>query len=352
MSKRWNALPFFWQVYWVTVALVFGIVVSVELVGETLMAPVFIYFFGAFTDEHETLLWFAAIFLFSPLGGLALSRFVDNKLKSLAESAGRLAGGDFTARAQVTGASTDAFGELRDGFNVMAQKLEDLFLMERRLLADVSHELRSPLTRMSMALALAEKNADPAGRRHLELMAKELEGMSELVTLLLQQGQRSLSSTEQGVVDVGHLLRMVAADASFEGGAAGKQVTCEVADGLMVRGSGIGLRTLFANVVGNALKYTPLGEAVEISAKVRDGQVLAQVRDYGLGVPDAALEDIFQAFFRVDDSRARDTGGVGLGLAIAKQTAYAHGGGIVARNAQPGLLVEITLPVWLETKGK
>ena len=101
---------------------------------------------------------------------------------------------------------------------------------------------------------------------------------------------------------------------------------------------------MFANVVNNALRYTPSGTSVVIRARKEAERVLIEVRDYGPGVPDSMLEDIFHPFFRVDDSRDRETGGVGLGLALAKQAAHAHGGAITAFAANPGLRMLVTLP--------
>ena len=344
LKARWGSLSFFWQVYWFTVLLVFVIVISVELVGENIFEPVFIYYFGDFTDIHETVLWFASIFMLSPLSGLFLSRFIEKKLSGLAESSVRLAGGDLSARTALAGSASDAFGKLVAHFNTMAQKLEDLFSMERRLLADVSHELRSPLTRMSMALALAEKSADTTTRRHLERIEKEIDTMGELVALLLEQGGHSLQSIEQGMVDVGELLRAVAADVSFEGKEAGKTAQCTVEAPLFVHGNALGLRTLFANIAGNALRYTPPGSTITMRADRHGKNILVTIRDQGPGVPEAMLDDIFRAFFRVDGSRDRNTGGVGLGLAIAKQIAHAHGGSISARNTLPGLELQVSLP--------
>ncbi len=343
-GRWWRALPFSRQVFWLTLLLLSIGVFFVEGLGENILEPLLLPSFSEYGEEFETFLWCVGILLPSLFSGWFLSRYVEKKLRGLVKTGERLAGGDLTARIPVPGNPDDAFGKVAESFNVMAQKLEDLFTMERRLLADISHELRSPLTRMGMALALAERGADPAARRHLKTMENDVERMNELVALLLQQGRRSLHSTEQGRIDIGELLRSVASDAVFEGDDSGKSLDFRLEDGLLVQGAGVSLRTLFANVVANALRYTPAGKAVTIRARRENNDIRVEIRDHGPGVPDTMLEDIFHPFFRVDDSRDRETGGVGLGLALARQAAHLHGGSIAARNANPGLLVLISLP--------
>ena len=344
LKSRWAMLPFSRQVFWATLALLIGIVFFVEVLGETILEPLFTAWFGEFSNLHEGILWCIGIVVPSVGSSWFLSRFVEKKLRGPAEASRRLAEGDLSARIDLKENREDAFGRVAVAFNSMAQKLEDLFTMERRLLADISHELRSPLTRMGMALALAEHIADTPVQRHLETMEKELERMSELVALLLQQGRQSLLSAEQGLIDVGAVLRAVAADAAFEGQDSGKTLDCVLEEGLLVHGGSMSLRTMFANVVNNALRYTPNGASVVVRARKEGEVILVEVRDYGPGVPDSMLEDIFHPFFRVDDSRNRETGGVGLGLALAKQAAHAHGGAITASVATPGLRMLVTLP--------
>ena len=119
----------------------------------------------------------------------------------------------------------------------------------------------------------------------------------------------------------------------------------------MIEGSPVLLRTMLANIVNNALAYAPEDSTIEVSGRKAPGNIIViEVRDYGPGVPARMLEDIFRAFYRVDDSRTRETGGVGLGLAIAKQIVESHGGNIMAENAVPGLLLRVQLPLIAEAE--
>ena len=165
LKSRWAMLPFSRQVFWATLALLIGIVFFVEVLGETILEPLFTSRFGTFSDLHEGILWCIGIVVPSLGSSWFLSRFVEKKLRGPAEASRRLAEGDLSARIDLRENREDAFGRVAVAFNTMAQKLEDLFTMERRLLADISHELRSPLTRMGMALALAERGADAPGAR-------------------------------------------------------------------------------------------------------------------------------------------------------------------------------------------
>ncbi len=344
LKRRLNALPFSRQVFWVTLVSLALLVAFVEVLGDQVLEPLFTSVFSAPPDTAETILWGFGILLPALLCSRLLSRFVERRLDNLATTGARLAAGDLTARIAPPDNNEDAFGKMTTEFNAMAQKLEDLFAAERRLLADISHELRSPLTRLGMALALAERDADDRVRRRLEVMESEVERMNELVAVLLQQGRLSLQSMEKTSVDLSDLLRTVAADAAFEGRATGKIVGGDIEDGLVVQGAAMSLRSLFANMADNALRYTPEGSSVEIHGRRDNGCILVEVRDHGPGVPEDMLEDIFRAFFRVDDSRDRQTGGVGLGLALARQAALAHGGEISAQNVAPGLLIRVVLP--------
>ncbi len=345
LAERWRSLPLFWKIYWTTVLLFGGIAASVEWT-EDLVEPLLGSTFGIPSVWQEALLWLIGILGPSLLSGYLLSRFINRSFESIARTAARLAGGDLSARAEMTGNPDDAFGKMTGSFNAMAQSLERLLTNERRLLADISHELRSPLTRMHMAIALAQREDAPAIAPLIERMEKETARMTQMVALLLQQGRDNLLPDAPEEVDMADLIREIAADFRFEGQAEEKTAESFLTEPLPVRGNASQLRTMLASVAANALAYTPRASTVTMQGLRDNGDVIIIIRDQGPGVPPDAVEDIFRAFYRVDDSRARDTGGVGLGLAIARQVARSHGGDITARNADPGLAVVIRLPIF------
>ena len=346
LLNKWRNLSLFWQTYLVTVLLVGSIVASVELLEDVFLEPFILAMTGSPASWHEDALWAVGVLFPSLLSGYLLSWLLRRKLKGIENAVDLLARGDLSARAVTLGNTGDVFDRVIISFNVMAQRLEKLLTNERRLLTDISHELRSPLTRMNMAIALAQRTANEETLSHIARMEKEVERMNALVALLLQQGREALVPEGESVpVDVSDLLRDIAADAAFEGEVIGKQVDCAIDDNLVVYGSSLSLRTLFNNITANALAHTSSGSTMQIRGWREGKEAVVTVTDNGPGVPEDMLDDIFRAFYRVDDSRTRSTGGVGLGLAIARQAARMHGGDIEAQNRNPGLCMTVRLPL-------
>jgi len=227
----------------------------------------------------------------------------------------------------------------------MAERIQTLLTAERRLLQDVSHELRSPLARLSFALELVRKN--PASNEAFARVKKEVDRMSQLIGDLLQvtrvEGDPGLRNDEP--IEIGAFLREIVEDCSLEAMARGCQILMHDDGERSLRGDRELLRSAFENVLRNAIRYTQAGQQVEVRMSGEAGQVVVAVRDFGPGVPEAELIAIFRPFHRVEQDRNRaGGGGVGLGLAIAQRAVFLHHGQIEARNAQPGLLVEIRLP--------
>ncbi len=249
----------------------------------------------------------------------------------------------------------DDLGLLAADLDTMAQRLRHQLESKQQLLRDVSHELRSPLARLQLALSLAEREKGDAERRHLTRIASEADRLEQLIarTLQLVRLERPVGSFEHLTVDVGELLRTIAADVAIEADAQGCLVNVQADPGLVVSGDPELLRSAFENVIRNAVRYSPRGAVVTISARRMatdsDGPQAVEVivRDHGPGVPDKDLTLIFEPFYRVEAAREHRTGGgEGLGLAIAARAVSLHGGGIEARNAQSGgLAVSITLPL-------
>jgi two-component system sensor histidine kinase CpxA len=228
----------------------------------------------------------------------------------------------------------------------MAEKIRELLENQKRLLSDVSHELRSPLARLRVALALSRRREDDSQRSSHERIEKEIERLDELIGRILtlsrlESGQLKLTTSQ---VDLNELVEDVVADARFEAARTGHSIAFQSDVQVEVEANEELLRSSIENVVRNALYYTAGNEPINIRLSAENGQAVLRVRDNGPGVPPEALAKLFEAFYRVDDSRVTATGGTGLGLAIAKRAILAHDGAITARNVAPhGLEIEIRL---------
>jgi signal transduction histidine kinase len=284
-------------------------------------------------------LWIgAAAFAFSYI----LTLLLGSPLRSLEQVVERFGRGDLSARAESR--RQDEFGKLAGSFNLMAERIETLLTAERRLLQDVSHELRSPLARLEFAVELARTSPDRG--KALDRIKKEADRLSTLVSELLQvtRAESDPQSRNLAAIPLRGLLEDVIGDAAVESEAREIVLRLEAADALELRGDRELLRRAVENVLRNAIRYAPEGTVVEISLRKHGDHALIAMRDYGPGVPEESLSSLFKPFFRVEADRNRDSGGVGLGLSIAQRAVTLHQGSIRARNAQPGLLVEIELP--------
>ncbi|MGD0988392.1 MAG: ATP-binding protein [Candidatus Sulfotelmatobacter sp.] len=270
----------------------------------------------------------------------------------------QLAAGDLTARAggPSSGRRDEVAGLMRD-FDAMAARLENLVKAQSRLLNDISHELRSPLARLNVALGLARQRSGPEAATMLERIELEASRLNELIGRLLtlarlEDGEQRVPSTPVALDEV---VLAVTEDAEFEAQARGCHVRSHIPEGdWSVRGQASLLHSAIENVVRNAIRYTREGTAVEVQLERKLGadgaEAVVSVSDSGSGVPSDALEKLFQPFYRLDEDRGRQTGGVGLGLAITERAVRFHGGRVVAFNrAEGGLRLEIFLPLLAST---
>lgn len=312
---------------------------------------------------------YAAALLVSALVCYWLARYVLEPVRRLQHATRKLAGGDLSARVLSTPALArrrDEFSELARDFDEMAYRIESLLSAQRRLIADISHELGSPLTRVNVALGLAFRKANPEVKPELERIQREASRLNDLIRQLLLlaelENRSELAPVER--VHLSELARDVAADAEFEAGSRHCRVRVAATDGDGSSMDGIApfgpqvsgvvhlLRSAIDNVVRNAVRYTaPDTEVlIEVGNACADGDgagdhAIVRVRDHGPGVPPEALADLFRPFYRVSESRDRQSGGTGLGLAIAQQAVEAHGGHVRAYNdPEGGLVVELDLP--------
>jgi len=294
-------------------------------------------------------------FLIIGLFSSVLARYLALPVSRIRLAAQRLSSGDLSARVQPNHIprGRDEIAHLARDFDTMAGRLQSLVTAQNRLLGDVSHELRSPLARMNLALELARRGDDVKRHAALERIERESARLDvlvgELLTLSrLENGLRA--ETINNAVDLVALTREVAADAEFEAANAGRGVSVMFRapeKPVIVRGDPELLRRAIENVSRNALRHTADDSQVAIELFVEGPNVVVSVADGGPGVPPDELDAIFHPFYRVEGARDRPDGssGTGLGLAIAQRAVTAHGGTISARNREEGgLRVRLSLP--------
>jgi signal transduction histidine kinase len=285
-------------------------------------------------------LFLAAVLLAAVLGSIPLARAIASPLEKLTRAARALGEGDLTVRAGVR--APGEVGELARAFDEMAERIEKLVKEERELLANVSHELRTPLARIRVALDLAAEGDLPAARRYLSEIGTDLWELELLVKDVLTaawldtQGRRAGNelALRRERVEPGELLAHAAE--RFRAAHPDRSLDLRVDGGLPpLEGHAVLLRRLLENLLDNARKYSEPAEPVVLSARAEGQDLLVEVRDRGIGIDAADLPRLFTPFFRTDRSRARGTGGVGLGLTLAKRIVEAHGGSIAVESA-PG----------------
>jgi two-component system sensor histidine kinase CpxA len=277
-----------------------------------------------------------------------LALYLTSPVKKLKAAVQQFAEGNLDVRVSPQLRSRqDELADLGREFDHMAERIAALISAQKRLLADISHELRSPLARLTVALELARKNTTGKGIAALDRIELESERVNSLVGQLL-----ALTRLESGAERVPpeclvleDIVQLVIDDANYEAKPHHKEVKVLQLASCRVRGSSELLRSGIENVVRNAIRYTAEGTAVEVSLTCPPGAAVLTVRDYGPGVPEAELTHIFEPFYRVGEARERSSGGVGLGLSIADRTIKLHGGSIRAENVPGGLLITIELPV-------
>lgn len=277
-----------------------------------------------------------------------LSRMFTRPIRQLQQSASRLGSGRMDTRApQALAGRGDELGELARSFDAMATQLEGLMDSHKQLLRDVSHELRSPLARLTVALELARDTAGEGAQEDLQRIALEAERLNELIgeVLSLARFEQGAIDAEMAELDLTALLVEVIGDASFEAEAAGKRVQTDTLPDCRIRADRLWLQRALDNVLRNAVRHTADGTAVRVDMQHIGDDISITVRDHGPGVPEDALAHLFEPFFRAEEARTRSAGGYGLGLAIAQRVIDMHGGSIHARHAEGGgLQIRIALP--------
>jgi two-component system sensor histidine kinase CpxA len=285
-----------------------------------------------------------------------LSWSLTTPVTRLRKAAQSLAAGDLSARTGVSGNGRgDELTELMRDFDRMADRIEVLVDSQSRLLKDVSHELRSPLARLSVALGLARQRATSENAAELNGSLNRIELETDRLNRLIQR-LLTISRLESGTdglrkktFSLREMVEQVTHDADYETPGRGCRLVADAADEFPVEADPDLLRSAVENVVRNATRYTAEGTKVDVRLERQQAaggeEILIRVLDSGPGVPSEALQKIFEPFYRLDDARNQQTGGAGLGLSIADRAIKLHGGQLHASNRREGgLEVEIRIP--------
>jgi two-component system sensor histidine kinase CpxA len=280
---------------------------------------------------------------------LIIAHYLSKPIERLRNATNELARGNLDIRvSRYIGNRRDEIAELVRDFDSMAAELRNLIQSERNLLSGVSHELRSPIARMRLALTLA-RDSDARERREMldriEQETIQLDSMLEkiLTVARLEGGQHKPKFESVSLRDI---VDSVLDDARFEATAFDVDIKFTDSPQINLPGDPDLLRSAIENIVRNAMFYSGAGGEIEIALRRDNGNALLSVRDNGPGVPEASLPLLFKPFYRVDNSRVDSTGGMGLGLAIVRNAVLVHGGTVTAHNVVPhGLEIVIQLPV-------
>jgi len=290
----------------------------------------FLPYYFLVTGVTGTLCWIAAAGVISPI-------------RKIASSIAIFGQGNLGIRVE-----TDRDDEIGRSFNEMAERLERLITSERRLLGDISHELRSPLARLKFAMKLARSSPNPASA--LDRIERDVNRIASLVADIVEINvvEDDPAMQEKREICIRDIIDEVVRDCSLEAEARGCSIEVSGTVCGQVHGNPELLRRAVENVLRNAIRYSPEKSPIDFSISETDEDAHIVIRDFGPGVPEAAMTRIFDPFFRVEEARNTNGGGSGLGLSIAKRAVHLHRGAITAENATPGLRVTIAIPLTRE----
>ena len=278
-----------------------------------------------------------------------IARYLVSPLRVFERAGVRLANGDLQVRiSPELGRRADEIAQFATTFDRMAERIERLVLAHRNLIRDVSHDLRTPLARAHAATSLARNVAGPEVMPELDRIEKEIDSLNSMIHRLLTFSR--LDAEDPGLhrqeIDVHAFLLELIEESRFEANVDGRYVLLEVGDDCSVLADEQLLRSAIENVVRNALRYTPAETSVNVVQSVVGDLCLIEVRDFGPGVSEEHLEQLFEPFYQTEADRAPHHGGFGIGLAIARRAVELHGGSIDAANAEDGgLIVTVSLPI-------
>lgn len=287
--------------------------------------------------------------LISGLISYVLARYISKPIRSLREATKQLAAGDLSVRVMPgIRKHKDEIYHLAKDFDDMAEKLERSVDAQKRLIQDISHELRSPIARLQVALELTRKRLHDHEQQDLDRIENECQQLNDIITSLLNLPAYELKP-EMALgeeVDVASLIQILCDDLNYSPGGAKVTFSNHLPKPITVRGNGQLLRSALENVMKNAQHYTEGGEPITITLEQNENELDILCCDNGPGIPENKLTEIFKPFYRTSEARERSSGGHGLGLAIAKRAIDLHQGKIQALNTPPkGLCIHIRLPI-------
>lgn len=345
IAAFWTSQPLFRRLY-VCGMLFIGAFAFLGETGEHIASNILLNGSGQMLSHFQNvILWTTFTIIVAAVECFVLISFLKRVIGHFTSVIHRLAAGEQSARIapEMTGRQ-DELGLLARAFNAMAEQREQESAREKELLAAVSHELRSPLTRLSVSVELLRR--EKVSPEFLDRLSIETERMEALIGSILEYSRMEAGVQRFCSLDMAALVREVAEDVRFEGSVRGCDVETRLPDSLVLFGDGGMLRHAVENVLRNALRYTPDDGRIAVRMQAEDGVCRLTVEDNGPGVPESALDQIFRPFFRVDASRQRASGGAGMGLSIAESAVRAHHGRIWAENrSEGGLSVHIELPL-------
>jgi two-component system OmpR family sensor kinase len=291
-------------------------------------------------------------FLILVIGALITARWIVRPIERLSRTARALGSGDLQARSQLDRA--DEIGELGHRFDEMADRIAGLLATEKELLANVAHELRTPLTRIGVALDLASEGDAEAARASLTEIAVDVSELETIVDDILTAMRFELASARapaqlplrRARIPAGEIA--TAAADRLRARHPERPLELDIPDDLpAIDVDPVLLRRVVDNLLENAHKYTPdAGSPIRLAVRRDAGELILEVADRGIGIPADDLPRIFTAFFRGERSRSRETGGVGLGLTLARRIVEAHGATIdVTSTPNVGTTVQVAIPV-------
>ena len=299
-----------------------------------------------------------AMLLLASVFSLWLAHHIASPIHKIQSTARRVATGDLSARVPaIVSRRHDELAALAIDFDAMVDRLEALIRSQKELLSSVSHEVRSPLARINLSLAILRNEWADGPEDVLHRLECDVERVDLLMgqLLTLSRLEAGISSSERTVVSVGHFLEEVIADCDFEAQSLGKSVSFETNNSLSIENADPhALRSAFENIIRNAVRFTRPGTNVEVKLAAEtifpNSSAVIAVRDYGPGVPEDSLQAIFQPFVQLTNKEPSQEGHNGLGLAIASEAIRMHRGTITAVNLPSGgLEIRVKLPVVSQT---
>ncbi|MGK2234219.1 MAG: two-component system sensor histidine kinase CpxA [Colwellia sp.] len=305
--------------------------------------------FGNIIQRIPTWLRLAIPIIISSFLLWLLTRSFTKPLIAMQTAAARFGDGDFSTRIPLIAQRNDEIGACAASFNLMAEKLAQNIGSHQRLMADVSHELRSPMTRLQIALGLAQQNniSEALLHKHLQRCELEIARLDEMISsvLSLSRQENTISQLELMSLDLKQLLTLCIEDAQYIANEKSINILFDYQGSALLQADANLLSSAINNILVNAVNYSHKNQQVTVKLTKTNSTFIIEIADTGTGVPIEDLPKLFDPFYRVAQARDRATGGTGLGMAIAKQAVVAHNGNISAQNNnQNGLTVTIELP--------